>query len=248
MSKSRHRTVCSFAIRYSTSGTIPWHSHDCAQFVYATKGLITVETENGTWVVPSRSAIWVPSGRSHRIQTHGSVSLQSLYLDLDLKNNGIEDCTVVEVNGLLHELVLRICNTGVITGDSEETRNLIQFLEYQLHRLSPKPLAISLPNDDRARRVAIRILKSPGESVDLATMSRESGTSLRTIQRVFQKELGVSLSQWRFQVRIQRAAELLSQGHSVSQTALECGFETASSFISAFRSCFQETPGKYASR
>jgi hypothetical protein len=37
---------------------IPPHHHDSAQLIHAASGVMTVETEDGLWVVPPARAVW----------------------------------------------------------------------------------------------------------------------------------------------------------------------------------------------
>jgi hypothetical protein len=52
-----------------------WH-----QLLLATSGVLTVETDAGTWVVPPQRAVWVPDGVHHRLVTTGRVRVRALYL------------------------------------------------------------------------------------------------------------------------------------------------------------------------
>jgi hypothetical protein len=52
-----------------------WH-----QLLLATSGVLTVETDAGTWVVPPQRAVRVPDGVHHRLVTAGRVRVRALYL------------------------------------------------------------------------------------------------------------------------------------------------------------------------
>jgi quercetin dioxygenase-like cupin family protein len=42
---------------YATGHVIPSHFHDRDQLVYASRGVMTVRTSDGTWVVPTYRAV-----------------------------------------------------------------------------------------------------------------------------------------------------------------------------------------------
>src|SRR5947208_2433365 len=56
-----------------------WH-----HLVYAWAGVMTAETDGGTWVIPPHRALWAPDGVAVRIVRHGRVSVRSLYFHRSL--------------------------------------------------------------------------------------------------------------------------------------------------------------------
>jgi mannose-6-phosphate isomerase-like protein (cupin superfamily) len=60
--------------------TLLRHSHRRAQFLYAMHGLMKVETDDGQWLVPPFSGVWIPATKPHRVWMPG-VSTHSLYID-----------------------------------------------------------------------------------------------------------------------------------------------------------------------
>ena len=79
-------------------------------------------------------------------------------------------------------------------------------------------------------------------------IARAAGSSLRTLQRIFPRETGLSLDAWRQKARMIHAAARLSSGESVTAVALDCGYDSVSAFISAFQRQFGQTPGRYRAR
>ncbi len=248
MSKTRQSQIRSLSARFSPGHQIPWHSHTWSQLVYAGEGVVTVEANQSCWVVPCRRAIWVPANLRHQVTMHGRVFLQTIYLKREPGSFGLAECTVVNVPPLLHELIVHVCKIGIVNADSVENRNLIQFLIYQLKNLAAIPLVIPMPRDERARQLSMQILDDPGSNKSLKLLSNDCGTSLRTMQRIFCDEVGLPLARWRKQVKMVRAIQLLAENWSVTDVALELGFESASGFIHSFRQFFGETPGKYQAK
>ena len=93
--------------------------------------------------------------------------------------------------------------------------------------------------------MAERLLSSPAERMDLVVAARAAGASLRTLQRRFPDETGLTLEAWRRKVRLIHALGALSAGAPVTLTALECGYDSLSAFITAFSRQFGRTPGRY---
>src|SRR5215470_7887172 len=72
--------VRTLAVGYPSGTTLEGHSHAWAQLVYASEGVMTVQTEEGTWVVPSHRAVWIPAGVRHSVEMAGRVSMRTLYI------------------------------------------------------------------------------------------------------------------------------------------------------------------------
>ncbi len=102
-----------------------------------------------------------------------------------------------------------------------------------------------MPTDSRACTVAEWFQANPSERRDLATVARQAGGSLRTLQRLFAQQTGISMEAWRQKVRLINAVGCLSRGDNVTEAALACGYDSTSAFIVAFKKQFGVTPGRY---
>lgn len=94
----------------------------------------------------------------------------------------------------MHELIVHVCDLGIVKSDTKKNRTLIQFFTDQLERLIPLPLVIHMPLDERARKLAQRIVDAPGSPESLGQLSGECGASLRTMQRVIIEQVGTPLA------------------------------------------------------
>jgi len=72
-----------------------------------------------------------------------------------------------------------------------------------------------------------------------------AGASKRTVERLFQDDIGMTFGKWRQQLRLMQAMRLLAEGAKVTHAALESGYSTPSAFISMFRKTLGTTPTLY---
>jgi AraC-like DNA-binding protein len=224
---------------------VPEHFHPEDQLVYACRGVMTVRTSEGTWVVPAQRAVWIPARTPHSIVMSGAVSMRTLYLRAHMVRRLPRACCVVNVSSLLQELVLQACKSRTLNRRSKVQRHLIDLIVDQLETVQTVPLQLPSPSDPRAVRVAEALRLDPSDPRALENICRKVGASKRTIERLFQLETNLSLGKWRQQLRLMRSLELLAAGEKITHAALEAGYSTPSAFIAMFRSTLGVTPGRY---
>jgi transcriptional regulator GlxA family with amidase domain len=71
------------------------------------------------------------------------------------------------------------------------------------------------------------------------------GVGPRQLERRFQVDIGISPAQYRTKLRLQRAEWLLKNtGMSVTEVAIECGFQDNSSLSRALKQCKGVNPSE----
>jgi AraC-like DNA-binding protein len=233
------------AYDYPLKYTVPWHFHEWDQLVYASRGVMTIQTEEGTWVVPTQRAVWIPAWVAHTIAMSGIVAMRTLYLKPRLAKLLPRTCCVVNISPLLRELILNACQAAMLKKTVPRERHLIDMILDQLETVRMVPLQLGNPTDTRAKRVAEALLADPGDRRSLNEICKTAGASKRTIERLFREELGMTLGKWRQQLRLMEAMRLLAEGAKVTQAALEAGYNTPSAFIAMFGKTLGTTPAAY---
>ncbi len=83
------------------------------------------------------------------------------------------------------------------------------------------------------------------QPLPLKQIADNSYVSVNQLCRLFNKYCGTTVSKYITSRRITEAKKLLSAGHSVTDTAMKCGFEDYANFIRVFKKHVGVTPGKY---
>jgi AraC-like DNA-binding protein/quercetin dioxygenase-like cupin family protein len=239
--------IRTLAVGYSHGYVIPPHSHEWGQLIYASQGVMSIQTANSWRVVPPRRAVWVPAGIEHQIEMSGAVSMRTIYLIPALSDSLPPECCVVNVSPLLRELILHAVRIGMLDETVPEHQRLIGVILDQLGTLDTVPLQLPIPGDRRALKVAQVLRNNPGTTLSLDRLAKEAGATRRTIERLFSSETGMSFGRWRQQVVLLHALRLLASGESVTGVALEVGYESTSAFIAMFKRALGTTPGRYYS-
>lgn len=72
------------------------------------------------------------------------------------------------------------------------------------------------------------------------------GITRNTLQVVFKDLYGVNIRQYKLQVRMDRAHELLKQGIQVKRVSILLHYTTARAFVTAFKKQFGVSPGRFS--
>jgi len=239
------RPVVGFSQDRSEPHVIPWHAHHRAQLLYASRGVMSVETADGTWLVPPEQAVWVPPRTRHRVRARGPLSMRSLYVHPEAAAGLPGTCCVVNVAPLLRELVLAAAALAPERVPGGREARLVAVLLDQLRDLAPAPLHLPLPADPRIAAITRRLLADPADRASLAQHAHSVGASVRTVARLFVRETGMSFRQWRQRLRLLESISRLGTGDTVTRVALDLGYGSASAFVAMFRRETGVPPGHY---
>lgn len=242
MSETRHTPLAPTETRRLSPGDeVDPHHHDNHQLIYASTGVLEVFVPEGTWFTPSVRAVWVPAGTVHSWQVHGATTVHMVGIPVAVMPSAEHVPALVPVDGLLRELMIASSDLG--PADTPAARRLLRVLVDRVEPSNEVPTVVPTLTDQRLRDVQ-RILESDmASSPSLAELGRRVGASERTLSRLFREELGMGYPAWRVQLRLHRATLMLAEGRTVTQTALGCGFSSASAFVDAFKAAFGRTPG-----
>jgi len=234
--------MSTLAYEYPPGFLVSEHHHGSDQVIYATRGVMQVSAGEGYWMIPPQFAIWIPAFTDHRIRMPRAVSMRTLYLRKGLADGLPTGCTVLHVTPLLRELIVETVRIGNLrTSDSLET-SLRDVLLSQLEKASPVPTFVTMPRDARALAVAQALIADPAACPPIHTLCAKAGFSVRTMERTFLREVGMSFESWRRQARLMKAVELLVSGCAVKEVAFEVGYRQSSAFVEMFREALGATP------
>jgi len=239
--------VRSLALTYRDGHVLEAHTHPWAQLVYARSGVLHVQAGERLWLTPPTRAIWIPPRTPHEITVRGDAALRTLYIS-DERVAGLDrEVEAIEVAPLLRELILHVVAIGMLDPTRPEHDRLAGVLMDCIARARPIDLVLPLPRDPRALALATRLRDAPGSHVALEQLAADCGASLRTLQRCFSEETGLTIDAWRQKARLVHSAAELASGASVTDAALASGYESTSAYIAAFRRHFGVTPGRMRS-
>jgi len=239
------RLVTAMAKDFVPSASTGPHSHPRGQLIYATEGVMRISTPDGLWTLPPLRALWVPPETVHGVQMLGKVLMRTLYVHADAAGALWDRCQVVEVSGLLRELILGLAAEPIEYALDGRGGQIAALLLTELRAAPIIPIQIPWPQDRRLQTVCRAILAQPSLNRTVHDWGDEVGASGRTLIRLFQAELGLNYRQWVQQVRLAEALRRLSLGQPVARVAAELGYRSPSAFSAMFRRALGTPPQSY---
>lgn len=217
------------------------HWHDQHHLVYASTGVLSVSTDDGIWVAPADRVVWVPATTVHAHRAYGTSTLLTVAVPASATLSTGARTTVLAVSPLMREL-LRTAGAGG-DADTPSDRRLRAVLLDQLRDAAPDK-ALHLPTVTEPRLSAAAQMLDADPAASLTQVAAQLAVAPRTLARLCRDHLGMTLPQWRTQLRLHRALQLLAGGDSVTAVAHRTGWASSSAFIDVFHRHMGYTPGR----
>ena len=240
-----HLVVRTVTLSAASGDVIGQHRHDWHQLIYVEAGLMRVTTTAGHWIAPPSWAVWAPAAADHEIRFIGPSTLRTLYISPPWRPDlPIESCAL-SVTPLLRELIVRSTEIGMLDKRVPTELAIADLVIAELGAAGPPPFTLREPTT-AATIEAARLLTSDGDVLPgLTTAARAVGLGVRTLERRFRQETGLSIGRWRHQHLLLRGLESIAAGVPVKAAAARAGYSSPSAFIAAFRREYGTTPGRY---
>ncbi|MBP0050106.1 helix-turn-helix transcriptional regulator [Marinobacterium sp. AK62] len=239
------RPILGMHNRIQTNFEFDFHSHPRGQLAYASQGVIKVQTDNGSWLIPPSQAVWIPGGILHSVSPAVTSEIRHLFVDPSCLARLPNECSVVEVSPLLRELILRVADFGEEYAPDSPASRICAVILDELQALQPSGLYLPFTSDRRLQRVMQAMIDQPEAEHSLTYWAAQVGASDRTLRRLFIRETGMTFQQWRRQLVLHEAVERLGRGAAVTEVALALGYRSPSAFVAMFRKTLGTSPGQY---
>jgi AraC-like DNA-binding protein len=245
LKKREHFSVSSAATRGHRDGKAA-HQHPEGQLSAVADGLLIISVEGATLMLPPRRVGWIPPETVHAGASYGTRMGWIAYLHRSLCARLPKRPTILKLTPLTEALFARICDVGMDPrSNGAPASKLMDVLLNELESAESEELQLPIPADPRLADLAAALIQDPSDSRSLYDCARSIGFSERSLSRHFRRETNMSFVEWRTMARMKRAIERMTEGSSVTDTAIAVGYDSVSSFIVQFRRTFGSTPAHY---
>jgi len=226
----------------------PMHRHKWHQLAYAISGTLSVAVEESWHVVTPDQAIWIPKGVMHTTTTSTGAEFRSLYIAAGRNLSMPRTSTVFDVTPLFKALILELASFGKRREDDVYISQVERLTLSQLCRLSPQDFSLPWPRSKSLQQICGVLFASPGDKRDIDHWAAEVGASVRTFERRFEDELGLTFRVWRCRLRLFKSVEWLGIKRSMTDIAFDLGYASPSAFAYMFRMETGYTPSQWQKR
>ena len=226
-------------------GVYPLHQHAWGEFVYSFSGVMEVKVADHHYLAPPQYGVWLPPDMAHVGLNRHAAHHASVYLSTPLCAALPAEPCALTVSPLARALLEHLRAQPDDLSDTPEGSRLLQVLADQL-MAAPRAGSYLPTSEDPALGAVLRLLQaSPGDNRSVPELAALAHTTERTLMRRCQRDLGMSLAQWRQRLRVVKAMALLESGQTVETIALDLGYGSASAFISMFKRLAGATPDEF---
>jgi len=227
---------------------IPTHSHPWSQLAYSCKGIMHIETDAGTFIIPPEQALWIPPNMDHQHFCKNKVSYRSLHIDATLSEVLGNQVKPLTIDPLLKYLILEMSSWSKDYIQTEQTKRLAHVLIDRLAIAPSNELYMPTITDKRLLPIIETLNQEPANKLTIEEWAHKVGASSRTLNRLFNKNYGMGFSRWKQKLRVLKSLELLIIDVPLAEIAFELGYESTSAFITGFKKQLDCSPKKYLAK
>lgn len=208
-------------------------------------GLMRVEVGGDRWFIPDRYGIWLPAGTWPTVEASDNIEFQAFQLHPKFGSRITMpgQPTVLRATPLMREIARRLMQAEPLP--QAQQRRLGWVALDEIARLERPDLHLPGSGEPRIAAVMARVMDAPREASSLSQLAHATGTSERTLSRLFLHETGMTWRDWRDRMRFVLALEGLQLGQSSSALAASLGYSSPSAFVAAFRRQSGMTPTEW---
>lgn len=225
------------------------HYHKKAQLVYVESGFQYLTVNEKIYLLPQNHAAWIPSNAIHKTNTHSEkIKLMIMFFDTPEASDFYHQVHIFSVPPLLKEMIKYAEKWSQNKEDNPDERVFLHALLNELPQLVADSLQIcmSLPEDLRLKKAVDYLNLHYAEDMKMEELSYSAALSLRSLERIFKKETGLTLSKYQQMLRIIKSLELLSSKEwTISEIAFKVGYKSVQAFTNSFMHVMQYRPSDF---
>lgn len=228
------------------------HHHEDHEIFIPLQGEIGVQFESGELKAGQGKMIYIPPGVEHVFTSSDNSEGERLYFFINTKmwsklGGIVSEPKILPVSQLSKELLFHLLIHPKTKAAKSLCETLVQTFSEMLEQVIPSGLESfsGKISDPRVKKVWGKIQDSYREQLSMDQLAQTSGLSVRSLNRLFLDESGMTPKQAITFHRIEKAKELLLQNQSVTDVAYEVGYSSLSQFITTFRSLTGKIPSEF---
>lgn len=229
---------------------IPCSRQPLGRLLFTESGIIHLHVKGKRLMIPSWHCAWIPSEMDHEIWSNSkNLLVRTIFFESSFcKNPCFHQLTIFNGSELFRNMIR---HTEKWNENKEENSYELSFttvLRQMMSEEMMKSFVISLHSSDQPafQRILEYIHQNFDENISINVLARMEHYSVRTLQRLFVQQAGLSFSSYLKTTRILNAIELLSTTEkSISEVAWEVGYKSVPTFSNTFKAITGKRPDHF---
>ncbi len=226
-----------------------FHQHQKAQLLFVAEGYQYLHTTTNRYLLPANHAAWVPSNWLHKTTSSAEfVSLWTLFYAPKKRGNFYDRLHLFSAPTVLREMLLYTKKWSLNEKNNPAEQAFLKaiLLELPAFKKFGIPLQLPYPQDSELLPLVEQLNLNLSNSIKIKDLANLYPFSLRTLERKFKSDLGMTLAQYIQLAKIIKSIELLVQGHySVKEVASKVGYTSTESFSNQFIKLIGKRPSTF---
>jgi AraC-like DNA-binding protein len=222
----------------------PVHRHRKGQLVLALRGGVMCDVPGTRWMVPPRSAVWIPGGLLHSNRATANAQVCLLFIEPAAADLPVRCCTL-SISPMIREMILHLAASSREYRMDSHSGRLARVLLDELKICPVEDLSLPISRHKKLRLIADDLSDAPADRTSLSGWAARMAMSERSLSRLIERETGLTFGRWRQQIHLLIALRELSSGVAVHRVASILGYDSTTAFITMFKKALGTSPAKY---
>lgn len=209
------------------------HHHTVDQLLFSGRLILPVDVEGRVWTIPPDAGLWLPAGTAHRVLGQRPRAMRNLYLDTALRTPSLCRPAQLVLPAALVSLIDHLAERP--PADPAIGQAMAQVIVHLIATAEHRQGARRWPEDATLRQAAKRLAHAGAGDLRLADLAAGLGCSMRTLERGFVRETGLSPRDWWSLSLVDRALALRAGRQPVEAIAAALGYADAVALNRLFR-------------
>lgn len=222
------------------------HLHNRSQLTYVEQGYQYFYINQKIYLVPQNHVIWIPENLQHRTTSEAEkVNLMVVLYNPLLEQDFYKDVHVFAAPSVLKEMLLYAAKWNKQLIETEEQKTFLKALYINLPSFCKEnnSLQIPIPTDNRLMPVCDIINANYHYPIETDDLAAKANLSVRTMQRIFKQQTGITIQKYIQLIRILKSIELIdTKRYTLTEIAYKVGYQSLSAFSSTYLSVMKERP------
>jgi len=222
------------------------HRHERAQLTYVEEGYQYFHIGQRIFLVPQNHVIWIPAGIEHQITSEAkTVDLTVVLFKSVPAKDFFHEIHIFLAPPALKEMLLYAIKWSRSLVEDEDQAIFLQAVLVSIPSFcrESKVIQIPVPTDLRLLPVCHYLNSHFMYKFNLQSLAETAKLSVRSLQRIFKQETGITLQKYVQLIRILKSIELIdTKQYNLSQIAFAVGYKSLSAYTASYFSVMKSRP------